>query len=148
MTREKSQKVNGQRNHLRRNGSILEAKSRRQEDHSLLCQHQDQPCHCCSLPRTGYPGRPPGWRYPQSRAGTDCPGLRDGEILVLCNVDLFGEGFDVPDCEAVQLLRPTKSLTLYIQQAMRPMRINPADPGKEAIILDHVGNYTRHGFPR
>lgn len=73
--------------------------------------------------------------------------FRDGKILVLCNVDLFGEGFDVPDCEAVQLLRPTKSLTLYIQQAMRPMRINPADPGKEAIILDHVGNYTRHGFP-
>lgn len=73
--------------------------------------------------------------------------FREGKILVLCNVDLFGEGFDVPDCEAVQLLRPTKSLTLYIQQAMRPMRINPADPNKEAIILDHVGNYTRHGFP-
>lgn len=72
--------------------------------------------------------------------------FRDGRILVLCNVDLFGEGFDVPDCEAVQLLRPTKSLTLFIQQAMRPMRINPHDPGKEAIILDHVGNYTRHGF--
>ena len=73
--------------------------------------------------------------------------FRDGKILVLCNVDLFGEGFDVPDCEAVQLLRPTKSLTLFIQQAMRPMRINPNDPSKEAIILDHVGNYTRHGFP-
>ena len=73
--------------------------------------------------------------------------FREGKILVLCNVDLFGEGFDVPDCEAVQLLRPTKSLTLFIQQAMRPMRINPADPNKEAIILDHVGNYTRHGFP-
>lgn len=73
--------------------------------------------------------------------------FREGKILVLCNVDLFGEGFDVPDCEAVQLLRPTKSLILFIQQAMRPMRINPADPNKEAIILDHVGNYTRHGFP-
>lgn len=73
--------------------------------------------------------------------------FRDGKILVLCNVDLFGEGFDVPDCEVVQLLRPTKSLTLFIQQSMRPMRINPQDPQKEAIILDHVGNYTRHGFP-
>lgn len=73
--------------------------------------------------------------------------FRDGKILVLCNVDLFGEGFDVPDCEVVQLLRPTKSLTLFIQQSMRPMRINPQNPQKEAIILDHVGNYTRHGFP-
>jgi superfamily II DNA or RNA helicase len=73
--------------------------------------------------------------------------FRAGHVLVLCNVDLFGEGFDVPDCEAVCLLRPTKSLTLYIQQAMRPMRTDPGNPGKEAIILDHVGNYTRHGFP-
>ena len=73
--------------------------------------------------------------------------FRAGRVLVLCNVDLFGEGFDVPDCEAVCLLRPTKSLTLYIQQAMRPMRTDPGNPGKEAIILDHVGNYTRHGFP-
>lgn len=73
--------------------------------------------------------------------------FRAGRVLVLCNVDLFGEGFDVPDCEAVCLLRPTKSLTLYIQQAMRPMRTDPDNPGKEAIILDHVGNYTRHGFP-
>lgn len=84
---------------------------------------------------------------PQARREQVVQDFRDGKIQVLCNVDLFGEGFDVPDCEAVVLLRPTKSLTLYIQQAMRPMRIDPNNPGKEAIILDHVGNYTRHGFP-
>ena len=70
--------------------------------------------------------------------------FREGKIKVLCNVDLFGEGFDVPDCEAVVLLRPTQSLTLHIQQSMRSMRYKP---GKTAIILDHVGNYTRHGLP-
>ena len=70
--------------------------------------------------------------------------FREGKITVLCNVDLFGEGFDVPDCEAVVLLRPTQSLTLHIQQSMRSMRYKP---GKTAIILDHVGNYTRHGLP-
>ena len=70
--------------------------------------------------------------------------FRDGKIKVLCNVDLFGEGFDVPDCEAVVLLRPTRSLALHIQQSMRSMRYKP---GKTAIILDHVGNYTRHGLP-
>jgi len=73
--------------------------------------------------------------------------FRSGKIQVLCNVDLFGEGFDVPDCETVVLLRPTKSLTLFIQQSMRPMRIDPKNPNKVAIILDHVGNYTRHGLP-
>ena len=73
--------------------------------------------------------------------------FRAGKILVLSNVDLFGEGFDVPDCEAVVLLRPTKSLTLHIQQSMRSMRADPNNPDKVAIILDHVGNFTRHGLP-
>ena len=70
--------------------------------------------------------------------------FRKGKIKVLCNVELFGEGFDVPDCEAVVLLRPTRSLALHIQQSMRSMRYKE---GKTAIILDHVGNYTRHGLP-
>lgn len=70
--------------------------------------------------------------------------FRTGEIKILCNVDLFGEGFDVPDCECVILLRPTKSLSLYIQQSMRSMRYKE---GKEAIIIDHVGNCFEHGLP-
>lgn len=70
--------------------------------------------------------------------------FRAGKIRVLCNVDLISEGFDVPDCGAAILLRPTKSLTLYIQQAMRCMRYKP---GKTAVIIDHVGNVFRHGFP-
>lgn len=70
--------------------------------------------------------------------------FRDGEITVLCNVDLISEGFDVPDCSCAILLRPTHSLTLYIQQSMRCMRFMP---GKTAIIIDHVGNYARHGMP-
>ena len=70
--------------------------------------------------------------------------FRAGKIQVLCNVDLISEGFDVPDCGAAILLRPTKSLTLYIQQAMRCMRYRP---GKTAVIIDHVGNVFRHGFP-
>ena len=70
--------------------------------------------------------------------------FRDGKITVLSNVDLFGEGFDVPDCECVILLRPTKSLTLFIQQSMRSMRYKES---KTAIIIDHVGNVFEHGFP-
>jgi superfamily II DNA or RNA helicase len=70
--------------------------------------------------------------------------FRSGTIRILCNVDLISEGFDVPDCSASILLRPTQSLTLYIQQAMRCMRYQP---GKRAIILDHVGNYARFGLP-
>lgn len=70
--------------------------------------------------------------------------FRAGYIQILCNVDLISEGFDVPDCTTSILLRPTKSLTLYIQQSMRCMRFKP---GKRAIIIDHVGNYARFGLP-
>lgn len=70
--------------------------------------------------------------------------FRAGKIRVLCNVDLISEGFDVPDCGCAILLRPTKSLTLYIQQSMRCMRYLS---DKRAVIIDHVGNYARFGMP-
>lgn len=70
--------------------------------------------------------------------------FRRGAVDILCNVDLISEGFDIPDCECAILLRPTKSLTLYIQQSMRCMRYKP---GKRAVIIDHVGNYARFGMP-
>jgi superfamily II DNA or RNA helicase len=80
---------------------------------------------------------------PQPEREEAVQNFRDNKIQVLCNVDLFSEGFDIPDCECVILLRPTKSLTLYIQQSMRAMRYKE---GKEAIIIDHVGNCFEHGL--
>lgn len=74
--------------------------------------------------------------------------LRDfaaGRLQVLASCDLISEGFDVPAIEAAILLRPTQSLSLYLQQVGRALR---ALPGKsEAIILDHAGNVRRHGLP-
>lgn len=71
--------------------------------------------------------------------------FRRGETLVLCNADLFGEGFDVPAIEAAILLRPTKSLSLHLQQVGRALR--PSEGKTEAIILDHAGNSLTHGLP-
>ncbi|AXF54595.1 DEAD/DEAH box helicase [Salicibibacter kimchii] len=70
--------------------------------------------------------------------------FRDREIQILANVDIIGEGFDVPDCSTIIMLRPTQSLSLYIQQSMRGMRYRP---GKTSIIIDHVGNVNEHGLP-
>lgn len=70
--------------------------------------------------------------------------FREGKVNILVNAELYGEGVDVPDCECVILLRPTESLTLFIQQTMRAMRYQP---NKQAIIIDHVGNWYRHGLP-
>lgn len=71
--------------------------------------------------------------------------FRRGEIKVLTSVDLFGEGFDLPELECAILLRPTSSLGLYMQQVGRALR---TAPGKScAYILDHAGNVARHGPP-
>ena len=73
--------------------------------------------------------------------------FRNKKLRILCNVDLLGEGFDVPGMDAVILARPTASLTLFIQQSMRPLRPDPDNPNKRAVIIDHVGNCFRHGLP-
>jgi superfamily II DNA or RNA helicase len=85
--------------------------------------------------------------------GTTPPEQRDrvvrqfaaGTIRVLVTVDVVSEGFDCPAAEAAILLRPTQSEGLYLQQVGRVLR--PADGKAAAIVLDHVGNVHRHGFP-
>ena len=73
--------------------------------------------------------------------------FKNGQTKVLVNVDLFGEGFDLPAIEVVSLLRPTQSLSLYLQQVGRALRICPEIGKTHAIILDHVNNYKTHGMP-
>ena len=67
------------------------------------------------------------------------------EILQLVNVDLFGEGFDLPAIEVVSMARPTQSYGLFCQQFGRALR--RMDGKTHAIIIDHVGNVHRHGLP-
>ncbi len=66
-------------------------------------------------------------------------------IQVLVNVDLFGEGFDCPDVEFIQLARPTLSLAKYLQQVGRGMRV--FEGKKYCLILDNVGLYRLFGLP-
>lgn len=71
--------------------------------------------------------------------------FRAGDLDVMVNVDLFGEGFDVPGLVYCGLARPTKSLALFLQQVGRALRVMP---GKEnAIIADHAANVFTHGWP-
>lgn len=71
--------------------------------------------------------------------------LRDGRLLVLTSVDILGEGFDLPALDVVIMARPTASLAVYIQQAMRCLR--PAPGKKLGLIIDHVKNVVRHRWP-
>ena len=68
-----------------------------------------------------------------------------GETLVLSSCDIVSEGFDLPAIEVAILLRPTQSLSLYLQQVGRALRVFPGKT--HAIILDHVGAVVTHGLP-
>ena len=70
--------------------------------------------------------------------------FRDQKIKILVNVNLFTEGVDLPNVDCVIMVRPTQSLALYLQFAMRCL--NPR-PGKKAVIIDHVENWKRFGTP-
>lgn len=72
--------------------------------------------------------------------------FRKGEIKVLTSVEILTKGFDCPAAEVAILARPTKSLSVYIQQIGRVLRISPETGKKGAIILDHSGNTEEHGF--
>ena len=72
--------------------------------------------------------------------GVPMPGI---DILV--NVDIFSEGFDVPEVEFIQLARPTLSLSKYLQQVGRGMRV--AKGKSEVVVLDQAGLYLMFNLP-
>lgn len=94
------------------------------------------------------------------------------ELLQIVNVDIYGEGVDIPDVEVVSMARPTKSYGLYVQQFGRALRILISkmlsgawdtytdvqrrafiveSKKPKAIIIDHVSNVDTtqggHGLP-
>ena len=70
---------------------------------------------------------------------------RQGRLDVIVNVDIFSEGFDCPEVEFIQLARPTLSLSKYLQQVGRGMRVSAGKP--HVLILDNVGLYQTFGLP-
>ncbi len=63
--------------------------------------------------------------------------LQKGQINCIFTVDLFNEGVDIPDIDTVLFLRPTESLTVFIQQLGRGLRLSE---NKETLtVLDFVG---------
>lgn len=78
---------------------------------------------------------PPGIRDTRLRA------FRKGELTFLFTVDVLSEGVDVPDINMVLFLRPTESLTVFLQQLGRGLR---HAPGKDCLtVLDFVGQTHR-----
>lgn len=62
--------------------------------------------------------------------------LARGEINYLCVADILNEGIDIPEIDTVLFLRPTESLTVFLQQLGRGLRI--ADEKTCLTVLDFV----------
>lgn len=63
--------------------------------------------------------------------------LVEGNIQIICVVDLYNEGVDIPAVDTVLFLRPTESLTVFLQQLGRGLRLYE---GKDCLtVLDFVG---------
>lgn len=60
------------------------------------------------------------------------------EINYLFVVDIFNEGIDIPEIDTVLFLRPTESLTVFLQQLGRGLRL--AEKKEVLTVLDFVGN--------
>ena len=72
-------------------------------------------------------------------------GLRAGRLDLVACAQLWIAGVDVPEIDAVIWLRPTQSLTSWLQGNGRGLRIAPGK--RDLLILDHVGNCSRLGHP-
>ena len=73
-------------------------------------------------------------------------GLRQGTIDIVCNCALWVAGVDCPEIGCVILLRPTKSLTMYLQSVGRGLRTSPGK--RDLIVLDHASCVFTHGLPQ
>ncbi len=70
--------------------------------------------------------------------------LADRRLRVVFTVDLFNEGVDIPCVDLVMFLRPTESMTVFMQQLGRGLRLHPSKPS--LTVLDFIGNYRNAHF--
>lgn len=88
--------------------------------------------------------------------------FKDGDIRVLCSCDILTTGFNATNCDAIILLRPTKSKGLYVQMMGRGIRTHACvvdygktaesrkaiinqSPKKDCILLDYTGSISKLG---
>jgi len=69
--------------------------------------------------------------------------FENGQINALCNVAVLTEGWDAPRTDCIAILRPTKSLGLYVQICGRGMRTHEGKT--DCLLLDYGGTWNAMG---
>jgi DNA repair protein RadD len=120
-----------------------------------LCRGRRGVCFCTTVPHAqavAEQWRRAGFRAVAVHGGSDdaerreaVAGLRAGRLDLVACAQLWIAGVDVPEIDAVIWLRPTQSLTAWLQGNGRGLRCAPGK--RDLLILDHVGNSGRLGHP-
>jgi len=69
--------------------------------------------------------------------------FKAGRLRCVTNANVLTTGFDAPGVDLIALLRPTKSVGLYVQMVGRGTRL--AEGKDDCLVLDFAGNTARHG---
>lgn len=70
-------------------------------------------------------------------------GFKSGKYKACANVNVLSTGFNFPDIDCLVMLRPTQSVSLYIQACGRGIRYSPNK--ENCLVLDFAGNVARLG---
>ena len=125
------------------------------EHYRKYADHQPAIASCVSIAHSehvaqefrdaGYKAIAVNSRMDQLEVKRAIAGLKDGSTEILTQCEMLGEGVDIPAATCLIGLRPTASLVIYLQHCGRVLR--KAKGKDKAIILDHVGNWSRFGLP-
>ena len=96
--------------------------ARRPADAGLLLLAAPRRLHGRLLPRRRACGPSPSTPARQRAAGGLAGALEAGDLDVVCAVDMFNEGVDLPHVDTVMMLRPTESRVVWLQQFGRGLR--------------------------
>lgn len=78
---------------------------------------------------------------PEERRRSVRARLASGEVNIVFSVDLYNEGVDIPEVDTILMLRPTESLTIFLQQLGRGLRLH--DDKDCLTVLDFIGQHRR-----
>lgn len=80
-------------------------------------------------------------KSPEEERNTAKQRLVAGEVRFIFVVDIYNEGVDIPEVNTVLFLRPTESLTVFLQQLGRGLRL--AEDKECLTVLDFIGQANR-----
>jgi DNA repair protein RadD len=127
-------------------GALSEVEKYAHDRNHILgfCAGIDHAAHCAAAARRrGWTADYVSGEMASGERDAKIAAFKSGQIRFLFNAMLLTTGFDFPSIDCIVMLRPTKSVGLYVQIMGRGLR---KDGKKEnTLVLDFAGNVERHG---